>query len=337
MKLRNLVPDGFGLAVIACVIVASVLPARGHGATLFEWLTTGAIMLLFFLHGAKLSREAVMEGLGHWRLHLLVLASTFVLFPILGLAGQAVGGRLIDPSVAAGFVFMGLLPSTVQSSIAFTSVGKGNVAAAVCSASASNLIGIFLTPLLAKLLMAKYSGGGGFEDSIHSVEQICEELLLPFIAGHLSRPFTARWINARRKLVGMVDRSSILFIVYTAFSASVVEGLWKRLSAGDIAIVLVIDGAILAAALAITTAVSRALGFSRTDEVAIVFCGSKKSMASGIPMANILFAGQAISLIVLPLMLFHQIQLMTCAAIARRYAERRDDTATATVTSPATP
>jgi sodium/bile acid cotransporter 7 len=321
-NLKRFMPDLYIVGLVSSVILASILPARGQGAVAFGWITNAAIVLLFFLHGAKLSREAILQGLGHWRLHLLVLASTFVLFPILGLAARAVGGGLIDPVLAAGVLFLCLLPSTVQSSIAFTSVGKGNVAAAVCSASASNLIGIFLTPVMVKLFLASYSGGAGGGTSFKQVEAIALQLLLPFVAGHLSRPLIEGWLHKQKKLVGLVDRTSILLVVYTAFSAAVVEGLWSRLSVRDLAIVLVLDGAVLTLALVATTLASRALGFSRADEVAIVFCGSKKSLASGVPMAGVLFPAAVVGPMIVPLMLFHQMQLMVCAVLAKRYAAK---------------
>ena len=308
--------DPFLIFLIGTVALASVLPCRGEGAVVFGWITNAAIALLFFLHGAKLSREAILAGIGHWRLHLLVAASTFVLFPVLGLAIRALGAGWIDPSLTAGVLFLCLLPSTVQSSIAFTSIAKGNVPAAVCSATLSNLGGIFITPVLVGLLMGVRGGGV----SLHSIEAIALQLLLPFILGHLSRPLTAGLLARHKTLVGRVDRGSILLVVYTAFSAAVVEGLWRKLSAGDIALVLALDGVLLGLALVITTLAARALGFSREDEVAIVFCGSKKSLASGVPMAGVLFPPAMVGPLIVPLMLFHQMQLMVCAVLARRYA-----------------
>ena len=312
------IPDPYILGLLATVAVASILPCRGVGATIFGWIADAAIVLLFFLHGAKLSREAVVAGMGHWRLHLLVLACTFALFPALGLAARAVGQSWVEPSLLAGVLFLTLLPSTVQSSIAFTSVAGGNVAAAVCAASASNLLGIFITPALVSLLMGAHGAGASME----AIKTIVLQLLLPFILGHLSRPLTAAWLGKQKKLVGLVDRSSILLVVYTAFSAAVVEGLWKRLSAEDLGAVLVLDVAILAIVMVTTTIVARRLDFSKEDEIAIVFCGSKKSLASGVPMAGVLFPAAAVGMMIVPLMLFHQIQLMVCAVLARRYAAR---------------
>jgi sodium/bile acid cotransporter 7 len=312
--------DPFLLFLVGTVVLASFLPCRGTGATLFAWLTNAAIFLLFFLHGAKLSREAVIAGIGHWRLHLLVATSTFILFPALGLLIGLLGKGLIDAAMLKGVLFLCLLPSTVQSSIAFTSIGRGNVPAAVCSATLSNIAGIFITPVLVGMFMGAAAKGGGI--NLGSIGAIAGQLLLPFVAGHLSRPLTAPFLHRYKSFVNKVDRGSILLVVYTAFSAAVVEGLWSRLSAGDIALVLLLDAVILGAALGITTLAARTLGFSKPDEVAIVFCGSKKSLASGVPMAGALFPAAAVGTIIVPLMLFHQIQLMVCAVMAKRYGAR---------------
>jgi len=208
----------------------------------------------------------------------------------------------------------------VQSSIAFTSIAKGNVPAAVCSATLSNVAGIFITPMLVGLFLGHLAKGGHAGVDLHSLESIALQLLLPFSVGHLSRPLTRKFLNRHKTVVGWVDRSSILMVVYTAFSAAVVEGLWRKLSLGDIALVLALDSALLAVALVITTLAARLFGFSREDEIAIVFCGSKKSLASGIPMAGLLFPAAVVGPLIVPLMLFHQIQLMVCAVMARRYA-----------------
>ena len=325
LKLPGL--DPFLMFLIATVALASVLPCRGSGAVVFGWITNAAITLLFFLHGAKLSREAILAGISHWRLHLLVAASTFILFPALGLLIRAVGNGWIDPKnhLLDGILFLCLLPSTVQSSIAFTSIAKGNVPAAVCSATLSNVAGIFITPVLVGLTMGALAKGGHAGVDLHSIESIALQLLLPFILGHLSRPLTTKFLTRHKTLVGRVDRSSILLVVYTAFSAAVVEGLWKQLSVGDIALVLVLDSALLAVTLVVTTLVARGLGFSKADEIAIVFCGSKKSLASGVPMAGVLFPAAVVGPLIVPLMLFHQIQLMVCAVMARRYAAAAGD------------
>ncbi|MBP7648960.1 MAG: bile acid:sodium symporter [Phenylobacterium sp.] len=301
------------------VALASLLPARGAAAPAFGLATQIAIALVFFLHGAKLSREAVIKGVTHWRLHLLVLAATFVMFPVLCLGLAALPGAITPAALAPGLIFLGCLPSTIQSSIGFTAIARGNVAATVASATASNLLGIAVTPVLAAILMQTQ---GGF--SLHSAQTIILQLLLPFIAGQLLRPWVGPWIARRSKMVGYVDRGSILLVVYSAFSEAVVEGIWTKVSALDLARLLILCCVLLAAVLLITLFAARSLKFNKEDEITIVFCGSKKSLASGVPMAGVLFPGAQLGLILLPIMVFHQIQLMACAVIANAYAKRAD-------------
>jgi len=318
MLARILIPDKFLASLVIVVLLATFFPADGAAAIWFGYLTTFAIALLFFLHGAKLARSTVIAGITHWRLHLCILATTFIIFPILGLFLGALSPSVLSPEIYAGFLFLCILPSTVQSSIAFTSIGGGNVPAAVCSATASNILGIFLTPLLAGLLL-KHQGGG---ISFDTFEAIMVQLLLPFIAGQIAQPHLGSFLARHKKIVGIVDRGSILLVVFTAFSGAVVSGLWRRTSLEDMVIMCIVASALLAIVLMITVFGSRALGFSKADEIAIVFCGSKKTLASGVPMATVIFAGQNIGAIILPVMLFHQIQLMVCVIMARNYGSQ---------------
>ncbi|GLU32770.1 bile acid:sodium symporter family protein [Trinickia caryophylli] len=319
-RLPLLIPDNFTLALIGTVVLASVVPCRGEAAVAFNALTNVAVGLLFFLHGAKLSREAVLAGATHWRLHALVLASTFVLFPLLGLALKPLVSPLLPPALYMGVLFLCTLPSTVQSSIAFTSIAKGNVPAAVCAASASSLIGIFVTPALVSLIVTDHAAGS--RSAWHTVGDIVVQLLVPFVAGQLLRPLIGPWLDRNRRVLRFVDQGSILLVVYMAFSEAVNEGLWHQLSAAALAGLLLVNAVLLGAALLITAWASKRLHFNRADQVTIVFCGSKKSLASGIPMAKVIFSAQAVGAVVLPLMLFHQMQLMVCAALAQRWAER---------------
>jgi sodium/bile acid cotransporter 7 len=319
MKRPAFLPDNFTLALVTTVLLASFLPARGAATALFDTLTTIAIGLLFFLHGAKLSRDAIRAGATHWRLHLLVFGCTFALFPLLGLALRPVLQPLVTPALYTGVLFLCVLPATVQSAIAFTSMARGNVPAAVCSASASTMLGVFVTPVLVSLLVVPQSSAAG---SLDSVGRILLQLMLPFALGHLARPWIGDWVARRKQILGFVDRGSILLVVYTAFSAAVIEGLWKQVPWQALAGLLVVCGVLLGIALFLTGWLARRLGFDKADEITIVFCGSKKSLASGIPMAKVLFAAHAVGAIVLPLMLFHQMQLMVCAVLAQRYARR---------------
>lgn len=309
--------DPFLLWLMGTVALASLLPVRGEGATWMGYLANFAIALLFFLHGAKLSRAAIVQGAGHWRLHLTVLGSTYVMFPLIGLAIVALAGQWVDAVLLSGILFLTLLPSTVQSSIAFTAVAGGNVAAAVCSASLSNLIGIVLTPLLVSLLM--HVSGTGLNGGWHAAQTIVLQLLVPFLAGHFLRPLIGSFVDRNKAILQPVDRGSILLVVYTAFSAAVVNGIWKILDARDLLALLGLSVVILAIVMGVNLAVARATGMKREDAIVLLFCGSKKSLASGVPMAGALFAPAQVGLIVLPLMIFHQLQLFVCAAMAARY------------------
>lgn len=316
MKYLRTIVDPFILALLGTVLLASLLPARGSAAPLFDMLADAGIVLLFFLHGAKLSREAIVSGAGNWKLHLAVLSTTFLLFPLIGLGVAHL--PFLTPALAGGLLFLTLLPSTVQSSIAFTAIARGNVAAAVCSASFSNLIGIVLTPLLVAALMHNSGSGAGL--SLDSIRSIAFQLLLPFVTGHLMRPWIGAWVSRHKRMLTLVDRGSILLVVYTAFGAAVVEGLWHRLSVGTIGLIGLISAAMLAIVLTITWLVGRAW-FSREDAIVLQFCGSKKSLASGVPIAGVLFPATQVGAAILPLMIFHQIQLIACAWIARHYAD----------------
>jgi sodium/bile acid cotransporter 7 len=312
-------PDNFTLAMLATVATASLFPCSGEGAVVFNVVTNIAICLLFFLHGAKLPREAVVAGITHWRLHLLVLLGTFVMFPLLGLLLKPLLSALVTPDLYLGILFLCVLPSTVQSSIAFTAVARGNVPAAICSASASNLIGIFLTPVLVSLLIVQHTTANS---SLDAVWHIALQLLLPFIAGQLLQRWIGDFIAKYKSILRLVDQSVILLVVYTAFSEAVGQGLWQQMPAKSLLGLLVIDAVLLALVIGISTFTSRRLGFNKEDEVTIVMCSSKKSLASGVPMAKVLFTGHALGAVVLPLMLFHQLQLMICAVLAQRYARR---------------
>jgi sodium/bile acid cotransporter 7 len=317
--LGRLKVDRYLLLILSMVVAASLAPARGEAAQVFDWTTKVAIGLVFFLHGARLSREAVIGGLTHWRLHLVVLAATFVLFPLLCLGLAVLPAWITPPELASGLIFLGCLPSTIQSSIGFTVIARGDVPAAVASASASNLLGMFLTPLLVSLLL--HAQGG---ISAGQVWSIVLQLLAPFIAGQALRRWIGDWVKARAKTLTYIDRGSILLVVYTAFSGAVVEGVWSRVSAADLVRLLILCCLLLAVVLAATAYAARSLGFTKADEIAIVFCGSKKSLASGAPMAGVLFPAATAGVALLPLMLFHQIQLMACAVIAQAYARRND-------------
>jgi solute carrier family 10 (sodium/bile acid cotransporter), member 7 len=314
--------DTFLLAVAATVALAALVPAHGEAADAVSDAAKAAIALLFFLYGTRLSPEQAWHGVRQWRLHLLVLATTFVIFPILGLAARTLVPAVLTIDLYNGLLFLCLVPSTVQSSIAFTSIARGHVSAAIVSASLSNILGVVLTPLLVVLLM-KTSGVPRVDGT--AVRDIMVQLLLPFAAGQLARPWLAGTVARYAALLKVVDRGSILLVVYTAFSMGVVKGIWASVDVWRLVMVAAVAAVLLALVLTTTTVIGRLARLDRGDAVVLLFCGSKKSLASGLPMALVLFPAATVGLTMLPLMLFHQIQLVVCAVIASRLARRPDE------------
>ena len=313
-------PDPLIVLIILAVIIAILAPARGNFADIFGQLTNVAIALLFFLYGARLSTQEALNGLKHWRLHLTILAFTFVVYPLIGIALRPLTA-VISHDMYLGILFLTLVPSTVQSSVAFTSIAKANVAGAIVSASASNLVGVIITPLLVMLLMGT---GGGVHIDTSVFGEIALLLLAPFVLGQLTR----RWVGkvAQSKATKVVDRGSIAMVVYSAFSKGVVDGIWSSISLWDLAFLVVFAAIFVAFMLWLTKKTSQKMGFNRADTIAIEFCGSKKSLATGLPMASVIFAsgGASLGLLILPLMIYHQVQLMMCSWLAARYAQHPD-------------
>lgn len=317
--LKLLALDRFTILLVLMVLLATLLPISGQFAYYFNILTTVAIAVLFFLHGAKLSREAVIEGMLHWRMHALVFIFTFLIFPLIGLLSRPVLEPVLGQQLYWGFLFMCFLPSTVQSSIAFTSMAKGNVAGAVCSASFSNIIGMFITPILVSYFILGQSQHDF--DPTKSIVQITLLLLVPFILGQLLRPFIFPQMRKFPSVVKVFDQGSILMVVYGAFSSAVVAGLWQQVSGITLIYLTLGCSVLLTIVMLLALYLPKWLGFNQADQITIFFCSSKKTLASGVPMAQILFIGQPLGMIVLPIMIFHQIQLMVCGVIANHWSK----------------
>lgn len=317
--LKLLALDRFTILLVLMVLLATLLPISGQLAYYFNILTTVAIAVLFFLHGAKLSREAVIEGMLHWRMHALVFIFTFLIFPLIGLLSRPVLEPVLGQQLYWGFLFMCFLPSTVQSSIAFTSMAKGNVAGAVCSASFSNIIGMFITPILVSYFILGQSQHDF--DPTKSIVQITLLLLVPFILGQLLRPFIFPQMRKFPSVVKVFDQGSILMVVYGAFSSAVVAGLWQQVSGITLIYLTLVCSVLLTIVMLLALYLPKWLGFNQADQITIFFCSSKKTLASGVPMAQILFIGQPLGMIVLPIMIFHQIQLMVCGVIANHWSK----------------
>jgi sodium/bile acid cotransporter 7 len=316
---RRLHPDWFVVSLVGVVLTATICPCYGAIAAVFQYLAILAISSLFFLQGARLSREAVLSGIMHWRLHALIATITFVLYPLIGVSLSLLFPHLLPASLWLGVIFLCTLPSTVQSSIALTSIAQGNLAGAVCSATASNLAGIVLTPLLFSAVVFARMRSGGI--AVGSIAQVMLELLVPFIIGHLLRPQLGQWAERSRRILAITDRGSILLVVYVAFSAAVVNGVWHKLPSVTMATLMCVVGLLLTAGLLIAVAGPHIAGFDRSDRIAVLFCGSQKSLVSGVPIANVLFPESLIGPILIPIMIYYPMQLVVCAWLAKRYTK----------------
>lgn len=316
--------DTFTLLLLGAIVLATFLPVEGNAA---RWLATAgtvAVGILFFLHGAALSREQIIAGATHWRLHIIITAFTFVFFPLMVLPVNALSGLAPDwmpADLGLGFLYLGVLPSAVSSSIAYTAMARGNVPAAICSAAASNVFGMMLTPFLLILLVST-AGSGGFS-VLEALKDIVLQLLLPFAVGHAMRPMLGGFLARHESLATRYDQCVIWLIVYSAFSHSVVSGLWDNLPVKAILLTIAICVLLLLVFMLAASSLVRKLGFSLEDEAAVVFCGSKKSLASGLPMAKVLFSGHpGFGMIVLPIMCYNQIQVIVGAVLAQKYRQR---------------
>lgn len=315
-------PDPYIVGIVCAVLLAAVWPVRGVAVAPYGLATKIAVALLFFLYGARLPRDVVFAGLIRWRLHLLTLGITFVFYPLIGVAALAMPEAMLGSALTAGFVYLCCMPSTIQSSVALVATARGDIAAAVCSASASNLIGVVLSPVLVGLLIHSQGGGG---ISVAAIQGVVLQLLLPFAVGQLLHPWLGGWTQKNKRWLAPYDRATILMIVYGAFSAAVVGGVWREVTWPQIAVLTALCGLLLSLVMTLSIRAARAAGFPAADEIVVAFCGTQKGLAAGVPMAALLFPPAAVGLIVLPLMIYHQLQLMACAVMAGRYARRAED------------
>ncbi|GIJ00418.1 sodium/bile acid cotransporter 7 [Sediminihabitans luteus] len=313
--------DPFVVGILTMLVLGLVVPVPDAARGVVDGAATVAVVVLFFVYGARLPTRDIWDGLRNWRLQGGILASTWVLFPLLGLVASAVVEPWLGAALAQGVLYVSLLPSTVQASVAFTSVARGNVAGAVCGATVSNLVGMVLTPLLVLWLMSDVGTAAGTA-GIGGLGDVLLHLLLPFVLGQLVQPFVGAWIRARRWITLGVDRGAILLIVFSSVSAAAGEGAWDAVSVGGVLGLLAVSAVLLATVLSATWFGGRALGLGVEDRIALLMCGSKKSLATGLPMANVLFPVAVAGTVAVPLIVFHQLQLVVCAVVARRLAAR---------------
>lgn len=325
---QRLQQQWFLFGMISAVVLGSLFPSFGAtgGALRSEITVDLGIALVFFLHGVNLPLESLRRGLLSWRAHLVVQGFTYLVFPLLWLLFYALFGAWLPRDLMLGFCYLAVLPSTISSSVAMTALARGDIAVAIFNATLSGLLGIVLTPLLINWLGAFALEGAAASHDLSLGEtmlNIAKMLLLPIVIGQLVRPFAGRWFNRIKAYTNNLDKLVILFIVYAAFCNSAQSGLWQHNGIGLIAITGAGAALFLGVVLWLSTLVARALNFNREQQIAIIFCGSKKTLASGAPMASLIFgAHPALGMIVLPIMLYHQLQLFVCSWLAQRYAQR---------------
>ncbi len=314
-------PDPLVVGIITAMILGLVikLPERAHDA--FSTVADLSVATVFLVYGMRIRTRDVLDGLRNLKLQSSVLSATYVLFPILGFALGKLVGPMLGTGFATGFLYLSLLPSTIQSSVTFVSIARGNVAAAVCAATISNIVGIFLTPLLV-LLFLHIDGASG--DGFMSVFVL---LLLPFILGQFIQPKVGTWWRAHRKLVRVIDNSSIILIVFSAVLGATAAGAWHGVTVWTILLLLGLSGVLLALVLSLTWWGGKLLGLCREDRIVLLMCGSKKSLASGLPMAKALFPAGIVGSVIVPVVIFHQLQLFVCALLARHLAVTGEATA----------
>ncbi len=325
---QRLYQQWFLIGMIAAVVFGSLFPAFGaDGGTLHSEITVDiGIALVFFLHGVNLPLESLRRGVLAWRVHVVVQSFTYIVFPLLWVVFNAAFNAWMPGDLMLGFCYLAALPSTISSSVAMTALGRGDIPVAIFNATLSSLLGIVLTPLLISWLGTFYLQDAGVASGMSLSEtmlNIAKMLLLPIIVGQLVRPFVGAWFTRYKAYTNNVDRFVILFIVYAAFCNSAQSGLWEQNGLSLILITFAGSVLFLGIVLWLSTFIARRLRFSREQEIAIVFCGSKKTLASGVPMAALIFgAHPALGMIVLPIMLYHQLQLFVCSWLANRYARR---------------
>ncbi|WP_062378397.1 bile acid:sodium symporter family protein [Demequina pelophila] len=310
--------------IVGVLVLGLLLPASGGVADVLGTVTRAAIVLLFFLYGARMPTTEVLAGLRNWRLQGAMLAATYVVFPVFGIVLTFLPDAVLAPELRTGLLYLTLLPSTVQSSVVFTSIARGNVAGAICGATVSNVLGIVLTPLLVGALIVstgRHAGEGG------GVSQTLMMLLVPFVLGQVVERWIGAWIRRHKSLTKVTDRATIVLVAYGAVSEAQVSGTWDGVTAWTLLALAAVCGVLLAAMLALTWTGGARLGLDRADRVALLMCGSKKSLATGLPMASVLFSPVMAASVALPVILFHQIQLLVCAVLARRLAGSEPATA----------
>ena len=302
--------------LVVAIALAMLLPAEGRARDVAQAVSNGAIFLLFLLNGLRLPRAEVVRGLAHWRFLLPLALWCFGAMALAGKAFDLALAGVLPPLVALGFLFLGALPSTIQSATAYSSLAGGNVSRSVVAAALLNIVGVFVSaPIFAAL-----GGGGVVAFGGEGLLRIFAILILPFAVGQVLQHRMAGWVSEHRGLVTAMDRASIAIAVYVALSGAVAEGSLEAIGAGDWAILLAATSAFVGVGFAGAWLLSRAVVPDHAERIAFLFAGAHKSVAIGAPLAAVLFPPQAAGLVLLPLLVYHLLQLVVSAPLATRLA-----------------
>lgn len=309
--LSRLFPDRFVPILLATILLASFLPVQGAAVPFAQTISSAAVVLLFFLNGVRLPRDEVLHGIRNWKLQVAALVFCFAVMPLFGALLHAATISFLPPILALGFLYCGILPSTVQSAAAASSMAGGNLAASVIAAALLNLVGVIASPLL----FAALAGSAGAISGAAAL-RIAMILLLPFIIGQISQRWFRPWVMSHRGLATFMDRTAIAIAVYVAFSAAVVGGIWQQIDTPELAIIGTALLALLALAFGSAWALGGVLRLTHADRITLLFAGAQKSIAVGAPLAATLFPPAIAGMLLVPILVYHMAQLILSAWIA---------------------
>lgn len=324
--------DGFLLGLIGVIGLAYLWPEFGaeSGPLPLGQIAHYGVSVIFFFYGLRLSKEKLQAGLSNWRLHLVVQATTFLLFPLLLLAVRPLFGSDNGRLLWLGGFYLAALPSTVSSSVVMVSIAKGNLPAAIFNASISSLLGVFITPLWMALFLAPGAGGGLGA----TILDLALQVLLPVVVGVLLHNRFHHLAQRYAHPLRLLDQAIILLIVYTSFCESFAQGVFRGYSASDIMLLGAAMLALFFTVYGFVLLASRLVGFNREDTITALFCGSKKSLVQGTVMSKVLFPDARMAgVVLLPLMLYHALQILVASIVAQALSRRAEKQASA---SPAT-
>ena len=310
-----------GLAV--AVTLAWLFPDPGaSGGLLRSQLTTRTgVVLIFFFQGLTLSMTVLRSGIMQWRLHLFVQCCTFLGIPLMAFVLVTAGASLLSEELRLGIIFLSVLPTTIATSVAYTAMTGGNVAGAVFNSTFGNMAGIFITPLWIGVWL---QAGGETLPLGKLFLDISMMLLAPLRIGQAVRPMIVKWVERNKKRFSIASSLIILFIVYAAFSNSWKQNIWS--SQGTETALTAAGGAVLLFFLALVLSIAgiRLLRFDHANAMAALFCAPQKTLAAGAPLANLIFAGHpGLSLILLPIMFYHPLQLLAGGLLINKINQKR--------------